>query len=75
MTREPTASFARRLRELRTAAGLTQQQLADVAGITQATLSRLEAGTQAPGWDTVQAVAAALGVSTEAFRDSQEPIV
>lgn len=35
-----------RLRELRKAAGLTQQELADVTGVSQAAISQLENGTR-----------------------------
>lgn len=37
-------SFAKRLREAREAAGLTQQQLADACGISNRTISALERG-------------------------------
>ena len=61
--------FAARLKALRAAAGLTQQQLADALGAPQQTVARLEAGRRPdPRWSTVVALADALGVSTEAFR-------
>jgi transcriptional regulator with XRE-family HTH domain len=63
--------FARRLKELREQAGLTQQQLAEKAGMHKLTVAKLEQGIREPSWATVQALADALGVNTDAFR--QEP--
>jgi transcriptional regulator with XRE-family HTH domain len=61
--------FPTRLRQLRMAAGLTQAQLADRAKLTQAHVSNLEkADGRLPTWETVIALANALGVSCEAFR-------
>jgi transcriptional regulator with XRE-family HTH domain len=60
--------FAGRLAELRTAAGLTQQQLADQAGLTRDGVAKLEGGSRAPSWETVLAICSALSVSCEAFR-------
>jgi transcriptional regulator with XRE-family HTH domain len=62
-------SFGGRLRELRGAAGLTQQALADLAGMHRQGVNKLEAGDREPTWASVQALARALGVSTEAFQD------
>lgn len=60
--------FAARLRELREAKGWTQQQLADAAGLALAGLANLEQGRRRrPGWDTVVALAEALGVSLDEF--------
>jgi transcriptional regulator with XRE-family HTH domain len=64
--------FGLRLRELREAAGLTQQQLADAAGLKLGGLRDIEQGaSRAPRWDTVLALANALGVDCMAF--TQEP--
>jgi transcriptional regulator with XRE-family HTH domain len=63
-----TNRFAGRLAELRTAAGLTQQQLADKAGLHRVQIARLETGQQGASWETVLALCKALGVSCEAFR-------
>ncbi|WP_405597600.1 helix-turn-helix domain-containing protein [Streptomyces sp. NBC_01410] len=38
----------RERRELRAAAGLTQQELADAIGVTRAAISQWEAGTRTP---------------------------
>jgi transcriptional regulator with XRE-family HTH domain len=65
--------FARRLKELREGAGLTQQQLGERAGMHKLTVAKLEQGIREPGWATVQALADALGVSCEAFREAPGP--
>jgi len=52
-----------RLRELRTAKGFTQAQLADLSGVPQSTISRLEAGKLANvNLKQMQQLADALGV-------------
>jgi transcriptional regulator with XRE-family HTH domain len=56
-------TFATRLRELRSRAGLTQAELSRKAGLAQPSVSRLERGLKKPGLATAQALAAALGVS------------
>src|SRR5262245_38289983 len=65
--------FARRLKELREAAGLTQQQLGERAGMHKLSVAKLEQGLREPSWATVQALADALGVSCEAFREEPGP--
>jgi transcriptional regulator with XRE-family HTH domain len=65
--------FGGRLRELREGAGLNQKELAVRAGLTLDGLSRLERGNRSPTWETVLALANALGVSTEAFRQEPAP--
>ena len=59
--------FGGRLKELRDGKGLTQKQLGDLAGMPVNTIARLERGERKPSWDTVLALANALGVSCEAF--------
>lgn len=61
--------FAGRLRELREAAGLTQEQLADRAGVKRDAVARWEAGKREPGWSNILALASALGVDCRAFTD------
>jgi len=60
--------FAGRLTELRTAAGLTQQQLAEKAGLHRVEIAKLEGADRSPSWETVLALCVALGVPCEAFR-------
>jgi transcriptional regulator with XRE-family HTH domain len=65
--------FAARLRELRTAAELTQQELADRAGMHRQSLTKLERAEREPSWGTVQALARALGVDCTAFQVEDKP--
>jgi transcriptional regulator with XRE-family HTH domain len=62
-------TFAERLRGLRENAGLSQYALAKKSGLTKQALSRLELGEREPTWQTVQLLAAALGVDCRAFVD------
>jgi transcriptional regulator with XRE-family HTH domain len=62
-------TFGARLKALREAEGLTLQELADKAGMHLQGVYKLEAGERSPSWDSVQALARALGVSCEAFQD------
>ncbi len=66
--------FSTRLRELRERAGLTQEGLARLANVSVATIAKLERESkgQDPSWSTVLALADALGVSTEEFRQPAE---
>src|SRR5262245_17163690 len=61
------AWFAGRLKELRQDAGLTQQQLADKAGVVVGVVRNLEQSINFPTWETVLALAQALGVDCTAF--------
>ena len=66
MTREPDVSFGERLRRLREAAGLTQEELAERAGVTPDAIGALERGARRhPYPTTVRALADALGLSAE----------
>src|SRR5829696_2902374 len=56
-----------RLRLLREAAGLNQQELAARSGLTHEEISRLELGHQAPLTGTVRALSRALGVEPAVF--------
>jgi excisionase family DNA binding protein len=57
----------KRLRSIREAAGLNQQELAAASGLTHEHISRLEAGEYAPYATTVRALARALNVEPERF--------
>jgi transcriptional regulator with XRE-family HTH domain len=59
--------FARRLKELREAAGLTQAQLAERCGLHLSTVFKLEQGRRAPAWDTVQILCRGLNLPCTAF--------
>ena len=65
---QPAPTFAARLAALRAERGWSQDQLARQAGVSVAAVSGWEQGRREPGWKAVQALAAALGVSTEAFK-------
>ena len=62
-------TFGQRLKQLRESASLTQQQLAEKAGLNQFGVAKLEQGVRSPAWQTVQALARALGVSCQAFEE------
>jgi transcriptional regulator with XRE-family HTH domain len=64
---EKEETFADRLRALREKAGLSAYRLAFYAGLTKQAVSRLERGQAQPSWATVQALAKALEVPTDAF--------
>jgi transcriptional regulator with XRE-family HTH domain len=59
--------FGARLRALREAAGLTQAQLAEKAGLHAQGVVKLERGERKPAWETVLALADALGVTCQNF--------
>jgi DNA-binding XRE family transcriptional regulator len=66
----PDMMFGQKLRSLRESKGWTQKQLADKAGTNQQSVGRWEAGEQVPGFDAVQSLCKAFGVSCNAFEDS-----
>lgn len=57
--------FGERLKQIRTARGLSQKIVADNAGITAAQVSRYEAGLQTPTEDAIRRIAQFLGVSAD----------
>ena len=69
MAKETSATFADRLRALREAKGISSYALANLTGLTKQSLSQLERGESQPSWQTVQLLAAALGVDCTAFAD------
>ncbi|MDF2235394.1 helix-turn-helix transcriptional regulator [Albimonas sp. CAU 1670] len=52
-----------RVRDIRRAAGITQEELAAAAGITQSMVSHIERGRDRPGLETLELMAKALNVS------------
>src|SRR5947209_4003811 len=63
-----------RLRELRTAAGLTQQGLAIKAGLTVSAVVQMEAGKiKDPRMSTLRALASALDVTIDELARQDEP--
>lgn len=64
MTDKTLPPLARRLKELRDARGLTQQQMAGQAGLSMSLVTQMEQGTKAdPRLSTLLALARALGVA------------
>lgn len=59
---DPQAALGEAIRQLRTARGITQEDLAHDAQITTSTLSVIERGASNPGWATVRRIARALDV-------------
>jgi transcriptional regulator with XRE-family HTH domain len=70
---EIVRTFARRLREVRMASGMTQAQLAREATITVPYVSRLENGNIAPGIDLAERLARALGVPVAELLPAEPP--
>jgi transcriptional regulator with XRE-family HTH domain len=61
-----------KLRELRTASGLSREQLAERSGTTKQYISHLENGVKAnPAFDLVEKLAAVLGTDCRSFADAE----
>lgn len=60
---EPQSALGKAVRRLRTARGLTQEQVAHLADVHPTWVSRLESGRLNPSWGMVGRVAAGVGVS------------
>jgi transcriptional regulator with XRE-family HTH domain len=54
-------AFGETVRRLRADRGLTQPQLADEAGLSEEWVRRIERGSASPSFETIEALAAALG--------------
>lgn len=63
-------AFADRLKAERSRVGLSQAELADRAGMNRFGVAKLEQGHRHPTWETVQALAAALGTDCRAFMET-----
>ncbi len=63
------AAFGERVRKLRTAAGLSQEQLAERAGLHWTYISGIERGRRNPGLNNLGRLATALGVSLPGLLD------
>ena len=64
-------SFGSKLRELRTAAGMTQEQLAKKINLSKANVSKYEAGIVEPNLDTLTAISVLFNVSTDYLLDTK----
>ncbi|MCM1579295.1 MAG: helix-turn-helix domain-containing protein [Ruminococcus sp.] len=60
-------AFKDNLQATRISAGLTQQELAEKIGMTKVAICGYEKGTRKPDTDKLQALALALGCSTDAL--------
>jgi transcriptional regulator with XRE-family HTH domain len=65
-------AFGKRLRELRTAGDITQEELGRRAGLSPKYLSRMENGHVNPSLDVLHRVASGLGVAMGAFFDQEK---
>lgn len=72
MSEAKPSAFGVRLRQLREAAGLSQEALAERAGMHRFGVAKLERGEREPAWATVRALARALGVGCSAFENGGE---
>lgn len=61
------ATFKEVLRDLRTAKGLSQKDLADLIGVSQVAIVHWEKGGRIPSLLSAQAISRALGVSITVF--------
>ncbi len=68
MPKAASVTFGQRLRELRTAAGLTQDDLASLVDLSQPHVARYESGGREPSFSLVCRLADALGVEIGVFR-------
>lgn len=66
-TGEPIPGLGARIRELRGAAGLTQEALAERAGSKVETISRIETAASVPDLDSLVRLARALGLPVHAL--------
>lgn len=62
-----------RIREKRTAAGLTQSQLAELSGVAVITIRQYELGKRQPRADQLRAIASALGVTVDYLLNIKPP--
>ncbi len=67
MAKKKPVTFAARLVAVRESKGLSRNELWKLSGVSRQTLSKLERDLAQPTWETVQALAKALGVSCEEF--------
>jgi len=65
----PAERFAMRLKQLREARGLTQEELAKKAGVSRAYLARLEMGRHDPPLSRLRTLAKALRVTVGTLVD------
>ncbi|MFH1529969.1 MAG: helix-turn-helix transcriptional regulator, partial [Pseudomonadota bacterium] len=69
MAKDLQVQLGRRVRQLRTQAGITQAVLAERIGVSPEFLSRMERGSKSPSLQTIGNLAAALGVAPRDLLD------
>ena len=57
------STVGERLKEIRTAKGISQYKLSKMSGISQSAISTLESSTKSPTTDTVERLASVLGIT------------
>lgn len=62
---EERQRIGRRIAEIRNVENLTQRQLAEKCGLQQAHIARIETGRYSVGFDTLTAIAEALGKTVD----------
>jgi transcriptional regulator with XRE-family HTH domain len=65
-------TFAKRLRELRDKAGLTERKLAAASGVSVASIHDYGLGRRLPSYAAVVKLSRALGVSCDVFADCED---
>jgi transcriptional regulator with XRE-family HTH domain len=65
-------TFAEKLRELRVACGLSEAKLAKLSGVAFGSLHTYVLGSRKPSFAAVVKIAAALGVTCQAFADCDD---
>lgn len=68
-------SIGERVRQLRTAGGLTLEQLAGISGVSRAMISRIERGEASPTASLLARICSALGLSLSGFFAREEEAV
>ena len=67
---EERRRIGERIRQLRIEQNMTQYQLADLTGLKRPHITRIEAGSYSVGFDTLQAIAKALGCTLDFIKIS-----
>lgn len=75
MPPSPQRAFGDRIRELRLAAGMTQEDLADRCGLFRTYMSRIETGKANPTLTMICALATSLGVNVPSLFSGSEGVV
>lgn len=68
---EERRRMGERIRQLRIGQNMTQDQLAELTGLERPHITRIEAGRYSVGFDTLQAIAQALGCTVDMVRREQ----